>query len=278
MRSLPLDIRVVAVEYIHSFERARPVTPPVSLDEIRVVRDPFPVTRLGDTSFLLVQDLDRLTELTALGITQVPVQICRESDVNVTGNIIGLEKYAPADLDRLAAISSENIVVLDRVHHADAEGTDSDHPAPEFVPAGFHFRSGERRSVLVRLGSDGGFLVGLNELFIDIETRGRYWPLAESHRDPDSLLRDPSVEGTLTLPPLHMSDLRKATQSDQCFPPDLVRVSYANRVISVDFPIAVLTADIPIEEKQTFLEDLIALRRQTCRTALVEGRVLILNR
>ena len=82
----------------------------------------------------------------------------------------------------------------------------------------------------------------------------------------------------LTPPSFALEDLTAAATSDRLFPPNVFRPLTGYKVINVDFPLSVLRSDIPRDDKESFLRELIRFRAQSRKTAFVEGRVYILNR
>ena len=91
-------------------------------------------------------------------------------------------------------------------------------------------------------------------------------------------LKAVSPSAWLTLPEFSLDDLASAAASERFFPPNIIRAITSQRVFNIDFPLSVLGSDMPLEEKESFMRDLVLFREQSCRTAFFEGRVYILNR
>ena len=82
----------------------------------------------------------------------------------------------------------------------------------------------------------------------------------------------------MKLPPFGIDEVAGVVTSGQLFPPHLLSIQSSSRVFSIDFPLSVLRSNIPVEEKEMFLRDLIAYREQSYKTTFFEGQVYFLNR
>ncbi|MBD3401253.1 hypothetical protein GF420_00025 [candidate division GN15 bacterium] len=263
-----LQIQILPVEQIYPFEQSATETDSGGDEEARLVRDPFPVIDLNGEGYLLLEDADRLAAATRAGLMHVPVQIARESGLKITCDTLVLPGFEREDLRELAARHPEEILL-----GAD-EGTDPD----GYHVVHFNFDGSNIQTVLLRHSGRVGCPEGLTRLFASITDTGRYVPLVEATTRRDQLLKGADQAPTLTLSSFTLADLRMAAVSGDLFPRQIIRVIPECRAIAIDFPVSVLMADIPVEEKQAFLHDLISLREQANRTSVVEGRVYILNR
>jgi hypothetical protein len=118
----------------------------------------------------------------------------------------------------------------------------------------------------------------LQELFRAINHKGRYQPIVSAVARPDAVCKTAELSGTLRLPLFTLEDIGGAVTSGHLFPPNIISVWLDSRVLSLDFPMSVLRSEIPIEEKDSFLRDLITCREQAYKTACIEGHVYLLNR
>ncbi|MCB2229389.1 hypothetical protein KQH82_01650 [bacterium] len=263
-----LHIRILPIEQIYPFEQTTVSDDAPSDEDLRFVRDPFPVTELNEDGFLLLQDTDRFNVLLRAGLLHVPAQIVAEPALRLVSEKLALPWLSRDTLSDIAVRHPDEIIPI-------SEGAE----IPEgFVSVSFQFPDCDPQTVLLRYDAKVGCPDGLRLLFDEFSTLGRYAPVVKDSGRADQLLKPSSSATTLTLPGFSLADLRMAAASEDLFPANLIRVVPELRVIAIDFPVSVLTSDIPIGDKQSFLHELISLREQANRTSMVEGRVYILNR
>lgn len=263
-----LHIRILAVEQIYPFETAADESDSSPDDDLRLVRDPFPVVAIREQGFLLLQDTDRFQSVVRAGLIHVPVQIVREPALKLCCETLSLPGLENDDLMAVARRNQDDIIPA-RPDQSVPDG---------YYPVYVRFASGDSTALFLRHSAGVGCPEGLTRLFAEIGGSGRYLPLVETSSRHDQLLKGGGSETALTIPGFTIADLRMAAASGELFPAHVIRVVPDCRVLAIDFPASVLKADIPLEEKQAFLQDLIALREQANRTSIVEGRVYILNR
>ena len=262
-------IRVVNIDRVLPFEwypgseiaEAAPDT------ERTVVRNPYPVIRRDDR-FLLLDDTRALEWLRQKGVLHVPVQLCRPEQTRLLTRRLALTGFTAADMQRLAGAYPEQIRLCN----------EQESYPPEFLQASIQFAQGEPQTLLLRHSTRTGCPTPLDYLFRAVLDHGRYAPMLEPTSIPETPFKVIVPDAWLTLPSFTLEDLWSAAQSGRLFPTEIVEVRMSGRVVNIDFPMSVLEADLPIEEKEAFLKDLILYRRQSCRTACIEGPVYMLNR
>ncbi len=238
-------------------------------EDIRMVRHPFPVLDLEDGTFLLLQDADRFRSYQSLEISHVPVQICTRKSLRVTSPRLALVNFNYNDLEAFAELNRGSMYLHE--------------PSPEAAPVGYlhlHFDFPRHRSLVVHLKHEyeSGCPSSITALFHQILRKGTYLPDYGTGNYADTVLRSQTFSGHLTLPSFTLTDLERAAFTEQYFPPNTVSVQTDRRVFNIDFPLSVLKAEIPVEEKEQFLKDMVLIREQSCRTTFFEGQVYILNR
>lgn len=263
-----LHIQILPVERIYAFEAGAEDAGESVDEELRLVRDPFPVVDLDECGYLLLQDTERFNAALREGLIHVPAQIVREPNLKVCCETIALPGLSRKDLVEIALNHPDDILPA-----SDEQST----------PAGYYavyFRFADLTTLTLSLRHSAkiGCPDGFNVLFNEIKGAGRYVRFVEDSGRRDHLLKGSGDDTIMTIPGFTLADLRMAALSGDLFPSRIVRVVPDCRVIAIDFPISVLRADIPVEEKQSFLHDLISLREQANRTSVIEGRVYILNR
>ena len=269
MATLPhFQVTILPVERIVPYELAE-VAPnagePDSLSS--VVRNPLLVTPLEGGSYLLLDETSRFVGLVAEGITQVPVQICSRTQLQVSMESIALFGILPEHVEEIVDHSNKDIV---RVSEGEVLPTG-------YLPVVVDFQDGQQVPLAVAKGDMHGFPIGLSRLLNEIDGIGRYAAHLSEWYQADPLVRCARADAILFPPRLLLDDIARATVAGDLLPADLVRISAENRILAIDFPRSVLRSAMPIDQKTAFLHDLIALRRQARRTSVVQGRVYILN-
>lgn len=262
-------LRLLDVEQIHCFDWSLTPHNVIDHDEARLIRHPFPVLDLEDGSFLLLQDADSFRSYQMLDLTHLPVQVCTRKSLRVTSPRLALINFTYGDLQAFAE-ENRGLICLDE---PDSSTSHNDY-------LHLHFEFPRHRSLIVHMRSDhaSGCPAGISALFQQILRKGTYMPDGGSGSFADAVLRSQTFSGHLTLPSFGLIDLERAAFTEQYFPPYVIMVQTDRRVFNIDFPLSVLRAEIPVEEKEQFLKDMVLIREQSCRTTFFEGQVYILNR
>ena len=262
------QIRIVDVDQIESFTWTDPDGQDLSLSDINFIRHPFLVTTLDESGYLLLDDTEYFEALVRAGLRHFPVQVCPVEQLQMVPRRLGLLRFGSADLARLVARQSERIQLTDKADDLPSEAN--------YLTIRFDFLNESSVYARLRHSSRSGCPAPLDALIRSILQHGEYFPLVDSGRI-DSLVRGAAFTGTVALPPFTLDDLRSAATSDRPFPPGTVGVKAACRVLDVDFPMTVLTASSGVEDKESFLTDLIGLRARSRRISYYEGQIFLLN-
>ncbi len=240
----------------------------LSIEDINLIRNPFPVVPLEDGNYLLLDDADLYRFLAESDLRHLPVQVLSPENVTVTSEHLALVGFERADLINLIARDPNQIV----------PGGKST-PCPEgYVPIKFDFVDADPQTVFFRHSSRIGCPLSIQILFRDILNRGEYSSAVDHRELHDVVVKVPSPSALVTLPPFSLAEMQSAAVSDRLFPPGFLRPSTNSRIVSIDFPLSVLRSDISGEEKESFLRELIVFRNRNRRTSCYTGQVFILNR
>ncbi|MBU0984296.1 MAG: hypothetical protein KKA42_10535 [candidate division Zixibacteria bacterium] len=263
------QVRILPAESILPFEWSDGLnhrTSELQSDDA-VVHHPFAVVSSND-SFVLLEETARFQTLCQAGIAHFPVQVCSGESVGLVGERLALIGFGADDLGRLIAAHSDQLCV-----NPDREPSGS-----EWMKAAIQFSNQPESRLWLRHSTHTGCPAALSILFRGIRGKGAYIRIIDPSAHPDTPFKVMAPSGWISLPSFGLDDVMAAAVSERLFPPDAIRINCAYRVLNIDFPMSVLRSDIPLEQKQAFLRDLMLFREQTCRTSLIEGRVYILNR
>ncbi|MDH4156397.1 MAG: hypothetical protein OEW00_03865 [candidate division Zixibacteria bacterium] len=264
------QIRILSPSQIYPFDWPASAGSGIDLSNISQIRHPFLVTSLDSGDFLLLEEVDYFQALTESGLRHVPVQICSPDDVSIEAVRMGLINFGYDDLVRLATKYPKQIIVKG--------GAGGDEELAGHVSLNLEFIDSPSVVVWLRHSSRTGCPLPLDYFFRAVNQVGRYQPVVDRRKNPDSITKVASLSGFACPPPFTLDDLKAAAVSDRRFPPNVVNVRAHRRILSVDYPMAVLLSEIPVNEKEAFLKDLIALREQNRKTSFYNGQVYILNR
>ena len=264
------QIRIVGIESVLPFEW--PDAPDQdaieATDSLKLIRDPFPVVRIQDGNQLLLENAGLYRGLVASGVCHVPVQVYRADAVRIVADTVALVGFGYADLVRLAARYPDQFIVRD----------EQEEPPVGFVSARFDIPGSDTIFLHLRHSSRTGCPHSLDYLFRAIVSKGSYMPVVEHDNSTEPVVKVAKATAYLTPPAFSLEDLTAGAVSDRLFPPNVLRSRAEYKVINVDFPMSVLRSEIPPDDKESFLRELIRYRAQSRKTAFVEGRVYILNR
>jgi hypothetical protein len=269
-KSVLSQIRIIDSNLILPFEweEADSDISGLSPDDISQVRNPFPVIRVPDGNYLLLEDAPLFRFLAGSGAGHVPAQVYPEASIKVLSDKLALVGFSYEDLITLVARHPDQLAVGD----GGSGGSDG------FIEIGLDFNGSRQINLLLRHSSRTGCPASLDCLFRAIMSKGPYLPMVDQDDLADHVIKPVSPSAIMTLPTFSLDELKSAAASDRLFPPNIVRPVSDYRVISIDFPVSVLRSDISGEEKELFLRELILFRERTRKTTCLQGMVYILNR
>jgi len=230
---------------------------------------PFLAARFDQDRYLLLDGTSLFRKLADIGLLHVPVQVCSHRSLKVSSQKLGLIDFTLDDLIRLSTKYPRRIMI----------GNGRGSKPNDSMQLEFTFVNCGQKQVWLRHSNGSGCPVPLENVFRAIASKGRYLPIAKRITScRDSVYKAATCSGTVKVPSFGVDDLISAAVSGRLFPPGIISVSSDCRVFNIDFPLSVLESDISLQDKELFLQDLIAFREQSCRTSLFEGRIYLLNR
>ncbi|HUV31181.1 MAG TPA: hypothetical protein VMY05_08855 [Acidobacteriota bacterium] len=241
---------------------------PVQRTPYDVIRHPFPVMHLEQDRYLLLDGSEMFRQMVDMGIQHLPVQICDCEHLRVLDEPLGLVGFGLEDLTEIVAGFPDQMAVCD----------DGSSPPVGTLELQFSFEKAGSKRVFLRQTNCTGCPEALQHVFHAIERKGRYMPVRCETLWTGVVYKAAPLTGTVTLPSFSLDDVATAVASGRLYPPHVLRVQPASRVLSIDFPLSVLRSNTSIEEKGLFLRDLIAYRESSHRITYFTGHVYLLNR
>ncbi len=264
------QVRIIEASRVLQFEwpQERDQHDERRVDDNGTVRHPLPVLDLGDGSFILLDDSKQLRALTETGLPHLLVQVCTRKSIRVISPKLGLVSFGYEDLLRLVSKHPDQMAI----------GAPTEAIPTGYMSIPFEFPYRTPISFYLRNSTRVGCPLPMEYLFRSILEQGRYVPIVDRRQRADAVFRAVPHSGMLAMPSFTLEDIESAATSERLFPPNVIRLQSDSRVFNIDFPVSILRAEMPSEEKETFLRDLIVFREQSYRTTFFEGQVYILNR
>jgi hypothetical protein len=94
---------------------------------------------------------------------------------------------------------------------------------------------------------------------------------------PDPLRAFPQATAAVYPPFFSLDELAIIARRGIRLPYGVIRIDQPGRILGIDYSLAILRERAPIEEKESFLKELIRMRMASDRTAYYDGYVMVLN-
>jgi len=263
------QIKILHSDQIYTYEWYEPKLIPddMNVNEMKLIKHPFMVLRLSDDNYLLLGQTGLYSSMLAAGIKHFPVQVCREEDLRLLPQKLSLINFTPDDLRHFAMKFPRQVIICNKEANY----------LSGYISLCFSFQNEDPLWVYFRNTTRSGCPLPLETVFRAVLARGCYMPYFDGLHGANTILKARRLNNTVAMPVFSLNDLKTAAVSERLFPPEIVKVFSSTRVVNVDFPLSVLDSEIPIDEKESFLRELIAYREQANRTVFLEGKVYILN-
>ncbi|MDD3732038.1 MAG: hypothetical protein PHU88_06650 [candidate division Zixibacteria bacterium] len=269
IKSLLSQIRILPAERIYPFEWYEPKLNPddLNVNELNLIRHPFMVSCLPDNNYLLLGQTTLFRALQDAGLKHFPIQICRNEHLRFLPQKISLVDFTVEDMSRFALKFPKQVIF-----------SPQEQPClSNYISFQFTFNDEPPLWIYLRDSTRNGCPLPLEIIFKAILARGSYVPVYECREFHDTIFKARRLNNIISLPTFELVDLKAAAMSERLFPPDIIKVFSSTRIVNIDFPLTVLDSDLPLDEKESFLRELIAYREQANRTIFLEGTVYILN-
>lgn len=270
MRSHLYDqIKILPVDALYPFEWSWECPASAADEEPQShVRHPLLATTLSDGSYLVLDSADEFCRLARSGLPCLPVQVFPAERVQILSSRLGLTGVDPDALRRFAARHDSEMTL----------SADNFEPSADHLTLQFTFPREGTLYGHVRWESPAGCPPVLDQMARSLLSAESYVPLVDRTYAGDNVFRGAATTGVMSIPAFSLEQLRSAAATGRPFPPRFARVAANVRVLDIDFPAKVLWSDVPLDEKDRFLRELILFREQSCRTTRIHGHVYILNR
>jgi hypothetical protein len=272
---LPFNLDIVPLDKIIPLEKYHPSRANMIKNELMSTDhliNPLLVTQLDNGSFLLLQGINSYQALKSLGINDTVIQIIGpESDTTQYMSWSHLVRNLKSEY--FLQIADEL-----KMRYDVSEGLT------------YVIEGGNRKQITCVFfkGISYKFEAGTDGLIEQAKIINRFiesYQANSSHLRlyPDNLvLRAVELfenENVLiNLPRYSRNEIIRLADAKVQFPLDYINLNLENRVVGLDYPINVLRSNVEIEEKRSFLNDLIRMRLLSNRSMVFGGKVFYMGR
>jgi hypothetical protein len=229
------------------------------------LRNPLLVWPL-DEKYLLLDDVTILSALTHLQVSHVPVQLADSRDISVHAWQRLIKEYSAEDILAFCKLFPRQLRAI-----SSATGILGNHQAE------IRFRNGNRvrisvssRSPLVRADICGKFYATLTRSHKTFRAKIDY-------HDPDPLGGYADASAVLFPPVFTLEELAEVASRGVLLPQGFTRIDQPGRVLGIDYALSILHENVAIDEKQSFLYELLRMRMSSDRIAYYNGAVIMFN-
>lgn len=261
-------LKIIALDSLVAFEAAsdeRVLKLAQEIEKDGKLRNPLLVQPLDD-GYLMLDDAAILSALKRLRLVHVPVQNANPAALTVRPWQRVVENWRLEDMVAFGRTFPRQV----RVSSSTEETLAPNEAEVRFRTEGVYRLVFTADSLLARAGMVGQFVAALTHQGNGF--RARLSLAAEN------LLQTFPQATAVVFPPLFaMDEIIGLARRRVRLPYGLIRVDQPGRILGVDYSLAILRENAPLEEKQSFLRELIQLRMASERTAYYDGYVLVLN-
>ncbi len=229
------------------------------------LKNPLLVRPLED-KYLLLDDVTILSALSHLQISHVPVQLADPRDISVHAWQRLIKDYSGDDLIAFCKLFPRQLRAA-----STATGALGRHQMEVRFKDGARLRfSISSRSPLVRADICGKFYATLCRHY-------RTFRAKVDFHDPDPLRGYEDVSAVLFPPVFTLEELAVIAARDILLPQGFARIDQPGRMLGIDYALSILHENVAIDEKESFLYELLRMRMSSDRIAYYSGAVIMFN-
>jgi len=272
---LPFDLSIVPIEDIIPVEKNHPARTDMIKRELLSTNhlvNPLLVTPTKNDGFILLQGINSYHAVKSIGLKDVVVQIINPQPE-------AAEFMAWSHLVR--NLKSEYFLQI-------ADDLQMRYEVYENVPDVSEYRDSKQITCIFLNGVSYRIESGKKDLIGQTKIINRFIEAYQANCShlrlyPDNLfLRAVELfeEDSLLiiLPRYTRDEVLALVDENLLLPPDYLNINLDNRVVGLDYPVSVLSSNVDIEEKRSFLNDLIRMRLLSNRSMVFGGKVFYMGK
>lgn len=258
-------LRIISSEQIMAFESTsfeRTIKRAEDIERSGKLKNPLLVNPIGDR-YLLLDDTSILTALQRLKIAHIPVQLtdCRTMSVHPWQRLA--EEWHKDDMLEFCRAFPRQLSLVDS-------------PSGPMVSdqAEVRFKDGS----VFRLKFTSNSPSTRADMCIKLLSRiDKSFRAKLDHGDKNPLTDFPQASAAIYPPAFSLEELIDLAQNRILLPQGLVRIDQPGRILGIDYSLSILSEPVPIEDKESFLKELIRMRMVSDRVGYYNGHVLVFN-
>ncbi|MEE9441214.1 MAG: hypothetical protein V3V99_00910 [candidate division Zixibacteria bacterium] len=261
-------LKIISIEQITAFENFSDEHANRQVHELKLLgnlRNPLLVYPMKDR-FLLLDDSCALKVLNALNVDHVPVQIASKDKVSIYPWQKVVEGWHYVDLVKFCERFPRQIKIITdttgKLRRDEAE---------------FRFR--DDRVVRLRFVSES-FWVRADvycKLCEDIAWSNKSYRARLEYNHRRQFKEFPKASAVIFPICFSIDELSEFAQKGVLLPRGIVRVDSPDRILGIDYSLAILREKVGAEDKESFLKELIEMRMKADRTTYYFGKVFVFN-
>lgn len=261
-------LKIIPTDNIVSFESSDKERSGKLAQEIQrdgKLRNPLLVQPLNG-KYLLLDDVAILSALAQLQISHVPVQLADPRDLSVHAWQRLIKDFSGDDLIAFCKMFPRQLRTV-----TGASGSLGRHQMEVRFKDGDRLRvSSSSRSPLVRADICRKFYKTLCRKY-------RTFRAKVDFHDPEPLRGYEDVSAVLFPPLFTLDELADIAARDVLLPQGFARIDQPGRVLGIDYALSILHENVAIDEKESFLYELLRMRMTSDRIAYYNGAVIMFN-
>lgn len=261
-------LKIISIEQITAFEDYSDEHANRQINELKLLgnlRNPLLVYPMKD-KFLLLDDSCALKALKTLNVDHVPVQIASKDKVSIYPWQKVVEGWYYKDLIKFCDKFPRQIKII--------SDTTGELPRDEV-----EFRFKNDKVVRLKFISES-FWVRSDvycKLCEDIAWSNKSYRARLEHNHNQEFKKFPKASAVIFPICFSLDEISEFARKGIILPRGIVRVDSPDRILGIDYSLAILKEKVKIEDKESFLKELIEMRMKADRTTYYFGKVFVFN-
>jgi len=261
LKIIPVD-KVIAFES-YSDERAAKISD--EIERTGKLKNPLLVHPLDD-KYLILDDSSILGAIKTLELTHLPAQIAQPATLSIHAWQLIVEGWEKDDLAAFCRRFPRQV----RAAESSSGMLEAGQAEVRFSNRSIFRLAFLSRSCLVR----ADMCAKLSGVLARAKSCYR---IKLNYNDGPPFREFPGASAAVFPPIFSLADLGRIALRGRLLPRGLVRIDQPDRVLGIDYAVSILRESVPVEEKESFLHQLLLWRMATDRIAYYNGSVYMFN-
>ncbi len=235
-------------------------------------RSPVAVAPTGDGQYVILDGISRWKALERLRVSDIMVQVVNPDDpgLQLSSWRHLISHLTPAELEKMLGRKKLEW----QKSYADG-GSEECHEQKDTVLVTLSDRSN------YSIALDRSDLVGFNrklcKLITGYSANTQVIRLHGEPRTPDAHSLNGRGQALVVLPEYSMREVTEILDAGELLPPHMLCYSFPRRFLGINVSLKILTADVPVSEKNIFLDELMQMRLSQSKATFYPNSVFLMN-